>query len=72
MPSGYFSEKFMNLMNALFAPNPSERPSLADLKAHSWFLEKAASKEEVKADLANRKAIMHKQRQEERAMKRKR
>jgi len=33
----YFSDDFKNLINALFAFNPSERPSMAELKAHPWY-----------------------------------
>ena len=36
-PEGFFNEDFKNLITAMLQFDPSNRPSMADVKAHPWY-----------------------------------
>ena len=48
------SDEFKALVNSLLAMNPQKRPSIADIKVHSWSQGPTAPPAEVQAELAAR------------------
>lgn len=57
-PNGinFFSEEFMNLMNALLAFDPTQRPSIAEIKSHKWYNGETSTAEQIHAEFSARKA----------------
>eukprot|EP00826_Nyctotherus_ovalis_P000458 TRINITY_DN0_c529_g1_i2.p1 TRINITY_DN0_c529_g1~~TRINITY_DN0_c529_g1_i2.p1 ORF type:complete len:219 (-),score=90.41 TRINITY_DN0_c529_g1_i2:37-693(-) len=55
-PPGIFSEDLKRLINGLLAFSPKDRPSIAEIKALMWFNEEDLKPEEVRAELAKRRA----------------
>lgn len=53
-----FSKSFMDLMNWIFNFDHVVRPSLAEIKAHSWFQGTVATKEEIIEEFTKRKQIL--------------
>jgi len=37
----------MNLISSMLMPDPSHRPSLAEILGHPWMLEETATEEEI-------------------------
>jgi len=54
-PEGFFSMEFINLMNAMLAFDPTQRPSLSEIKAHAWFNAPTATHEEITQEFTQRK-----------------
>lgn len=52
----FFSQSFIDLINWIFNFDHTTRPSLAEIKAHEWYNGPVATKEEVQAEFAQRKA----------------
>lgn len=57
-PNGaaFFSADFMNLINAMLAFDPTQRPSIAEIKSHSWYRGEVPTHEQVLAEFQQRKA----------------
>lgn len=57
-PNGaaFFSADFMNLINAMLAFDPTQRPSIAEIKSHPWYRAEVPTHEEVLAEFQQRKA----------------
>lgn len=57
-PNGinFFSKDFMNLINAMLAFDPTQRPSIAEIKAHPWYKGHVPSHVEVIQEFTQRKA----------------
>jgi len=54
-PLGFYSSDFKHLMNTMLSLDPSQRLSIADLKAHAWYKGPTSSNEELKAEFKQRK-----------------
>lgn len=52
----FFSKSFIDLITWLFNFDHTTRPSLAEIKEHEWYKGPVATKEEIKAEFAERKA----------------
>jgi len=50
-----FTDSFKNLMNAMFAYEPTERLSISEIKSHAWFTGKTCPVEELKTLYESRK-----------------
>jgi len=58
-PEGFFCEDFKNLITAMLQFDPSNRPSMADVKAHPWFNgAECSTLKDVQAEFAKRKALI--------------
>ena len=57
-PNGaaFFSAEFMNLINAMIAFDPTQRPSIAEIKSHAWYRGEVPTHEQVLAEFQQRKA----------------
>ena len=56
----FFSKSFKDLINAMLAFDPVQRPSLADIKASKWFKGSVPSEKEMKEEFAQRKQAVDK------------
>jgi serine/threonine protein kinase len=52
------SDDFKSLINLLLAFDPTQRPSISEIKSHSWMLKEEPSKSEVFEDFEKRKLIV--------------
>lgn len=59
------SEEFKSLINLMLAYDPTQRPSISEVKNHSWTLKESASKEEIFAEFEKRKLIVLKAKEAE-------
>ena len=50
----YYSAEFKELFNAMVSAEPSHRPSISEVLAHSWFQKPEMSVDAVKAELGTR------------------
>ncbi len=50
----YYSQEFRSLLNAMLAFDPTQRPSLAEIKEHPWFKGPAPTKEEIETEFRAR------------------
>jgi len=57
-PEGFFSEDFKNLITSMLAFDPSQRPSMADIKAHAWYKGEVVTLDDIQAEFAQRKAAI--------------
>lgn len=59
-PSGadFFSEEFKNLITSMLQFDPTQRISLAEVKAHPWYNGPTASMDEIREEFARRKAVI--------------
>lgn len=57
-PNGikFFSPDFINLINAMLAFDPTQRLSIAEIKAHPWYKGEVPTKEQIKEEFLARKA----------------
>lgn len=57
-PNGinFFSKEFMSLINAMLAFDPTQRLSIAEIKAHPWYKAETPTHEDVVAEFTERKA----------------
>lgn len=55
----FFSEELRDLITLMFAYNPVDRPSLAEIKAHPWYNGPMPSAEEIKNEFTERKAMLN-------------
>jgi serine/threonine protein kinase len=57
-PNGlnFFSPQFMSLINAMLAFDPTQRLSIAEIKAHPWYNGEVPTHEEILAEFTQRKA----------------
>lgn len=71
--SPHFPDAAQDLLTRVFTPNPAQRPTVADLLKDPWMQTATLSPEEIKAELAARKAkiIREKEAEKERAKKKK-
>ena len=49
-----YSSEFKDLMNGLLAFDPVQRPSLAEIKNHPWYLGELPTREEIVAEFGER------------------
>lgn len=54
----FFSKSFIDLINWIFNFDHTTRPSLAEIKEHEWYKGPVASKEEIKSEFSQRKAML--------------
>lgn len=61
-PNGaeFFSHEFKNLMNAMLAFDPTQRPSIAEIKAHKWYNGPTSTYEEILEEFTARKEKVEK------------
>lgn len=52
---GFYSDDFKNLINAMLAFDPTQRPSIAEIKAHPWFNGPTATHQEVLEEFNTRR-----------------
>lgn len=57
-PKKFYSESFMQLISWLFAYNPMERPSLAEIKSHEWYNGPVPTADEVREEFNRRKFVL--------------
>ena len=57
-PNGlkFFSAEFINLINAMLAFDPTQRPSIAEIKAHPWYKGDVPTHDQIKEEFLQRKA----------------
>jgi len=60
-----FTEDLVSLFTFMFAANPKERPTIADIKGHNWYKLPILSEEEVKICMKEKKNMIKKQMLEE-------
>lgn len=51
----FFSEDFRSLINSMFALDPAQRLSLAEVKAHPWYKGKTCSVADIKYNFLNKR-----------------
>lgn len=56
----FFSPEFISLMNCLLAFDPTQRPSLSEIKAHPWYNGETCTSEEIFQEFSQRKAKVDK------------
>lgn len=56
-PNGlkFFSSEFMNLLNAMLAFDPTQRPSIAEIKAHAWYKGEVPTHAQISEEFTARK-----------------
>lgn len=59
------SDDFKSLINLMLAYDPTQRPSISEIKNHPWTLREAASKDEMFAEFEKRKCIVIKAKEAE-------
>jgi len=52
---GFYSSDFKHMINTMLSLDPTQRLSLADLKAHAWFNGPTSTKEELVKEFKERK-----------------
>lgn len=57
-------ESFIDLFQRMVSPDPADRLSLADVRAHEWFCGPVASKSDIQREFAKRKSMLKKTREE--------
>ena len=69
LPEGeeYFSAEFRDLFEKMMRYNPAERLTIAEILAHPWYQQDACTKDEAKAELNKRKAMIQATKERERA-----
>jgi len=60
---GKVSENFKSLVSLMLSYDPSQRPSINEIKNHAWFIDKCPSKESMQKEFEKRKIIVSEQRQ---------
>ncbi len=65
----FYSEEFRDLMNAMFAFNPEDRPSIQDIKGHKWFNGETVDIESIKEEFNKRKQVIEEKLQKQRDAK---
>jgi len=60
-PQGFFTPEFIALINAMLAFDPTQRPSLAEIKAHPWYDGETSTHDEILEEFANRKRMVEDQ-----------
>lgn len=61
----FFSDDFKNLVNSMLAYEPKDRPSIAQIKKHPWFVGQTATQYEVLREMGLRKPLVDTAREEE-------
>jgi serine/threonine protein kinase len=56
------TKEFKSLINLLLASDPSQRPSISEIKNHIWMTEEVPSTEEIQQEFEKRKVIVTKMR----------
>ena len=57
------SDEFKDLVNLILANDPSQRPTIEEIKNHAWFKKNTASAEEMAEEFEKRKVIVKKMRE---------
>lgn len=58
-PPNYYSKEFRNLIESMLAFDPTQRPSIAEIKSHPWYNGPSASLQDLASDIsARRRNIM--------------
>jgi len=57
-PEGFYSPEFRSLLTSMLALDPTQRLSVAEIKAHPWYNGPVATEEEIQAEMSGRKAQM--------------
>ena len=52
----FFSPEFINLINAMLAFDPTQRPSIAEIKAHAWYKGEVPTSDQIVEEFTGRKA----------------
>jgi len=65
----FYSEEFRDLMNAMFAFNPDDRPSIQDIKGHKWYNGATVDIESIKEEFNKRKQVIEEKLQKQRDAK---
>lgn len=56
----FFSKEFISLINCMLAFDPTQRPSLSEIKAHPWYNAETATPDEILAEFTKRNAKVQK------------
>lgn len=64
---GNISDDFKSFINLLLAYDPTQRPTITEIKNHSWMIQECPSHEEYVKEFERRKAIVNKLKQIEAA-----
>ena len=56
--SDFFSEDFKDLINAMLAYDPVERPSIAEIKASDWYNGKMPTIEQYREEMQLRRDLI--------------
>jgi serine/threonine protein kinase len=67
----FYSDEFKDLMNAMLASNPSDRPTYDDIKAHKWYNGQTVSSDDLKVEFDKRKKLVDAELQKQREAKEK-
>lgn len=54
----FYSEDFRSLINSMFAPNPDQRLTIAEIMAHPWYKGETCSVEKLKRNFQKRKEFI--------------
>jgi len=54
----FFNPQFIHLINAMLAFDPTQRPSIAEIKAHPWYNGETPTPERIFQDFTERKAAV--------------
>ena len=63
------TEEFKGLISAILAPDPCQRPSIAEIRQHAWYNGPVATKQEVIAELSMRKIKVEQETEKQRLSK---
>jgi serine/threonine protein kinase len=56
---GFVTEEFKNLVNCMLAYDPTQRPSISEIKSHLWLAQEFPNYNTVKAEFEERKNIVN-------------
>ena len=59
---GNVTNDFKSLVTLLLSYNPSQRPTICEIKNHPWYLSKCVTKEQMNEEFERRKIIVNQQR----------
>lgn len=57
-PQGFYSPELRSLLTSMLAFDPTQRLSIAEIKAHPWFNGPVADAGEIQAELSGRQRMM--------------
>lgn len=57
-PKNFFSLDFKNLIEYILHPDPSQRPTIAEIKSHRWFRKPTGGKAAVQRELGKKRNVL--------------